>query len=58
MNPTFRKSSCSDNNAAECLEIAGTLDAVRDSKNPATVLKIDLTPLLRLLGEESEWARR
>ena len=32
---TFRKSSFSDNNAGACVEVAGTLDALRDSKNPA-----------------------
>ena len=49
MKTEFRKSSFSDNNGAECVEIAGTLGAVRDSKNPNTVLVLDLRPLLASL---------
>jgi uncharacterized protein DUF397 len=44
--PTFRKSSFSDNNAAQCVEVAGTLDALRDSKNPAAILVVDFEALL------------
>jgi hypothetical protein len=38
----FRKSSYSDNNAAACVEVAGALNALRDSKNPGLVLGVDL----------------
>jgi uncharacterized protein DUF397 len=31
---TFRKSSHSDANAQQCVEVANTLHAIRDSKNP------------------------
>lgn len=44
--PRFRKSSFSDNNAQECVEVAGTLDALRDSKNPGTTLVVNLQALL------------
>jgi hypothetical protein len=43
----FRKSTYSDNNASACVEVAGTLDAVRDSKNPAgPVLQVGVAALL------------
>lgn len=43
----FRKSSYSSENGQACVEIARTLDAVRDSKNPAgPVLRVDLAPLM------------
>ena len=43
----FRKSSYSDNPQGECVEIAGGLDAVRDSKNPnGPVLRGDLASLV------------
>ena len=43
----FRKSSYSDANAAECVEIANTLGAVRDSKNPeVAVLCCGITALI------------
>jgi Domain of unknown function (DUF397) len=42
----FRKSSYSDADAKECVEVAGTLDALRDSKNPETVLAANLRALL------------
>jgi hypothetical protein len=42
----FRKSSFSDNNAAECVEVAGTLDALRDSKNPGDLLVVNLQAFL------------
>jgi hypothetical protein len=58
MTPTFRKSSYSDANGAQCVEIANTLDALRDSKNPATVLKINLVPLITMLNVESRWEQR
>jgi uncharacterized protein DUF397 len=31
----FRKSSYSNSNAQQCVEVANTLAAIRDSKNPA-----------------------
>jgi hypothetical protein len=42
----FRKSGFSDNNAAECVEVAQTLDALRDSKNPGDLLVVNLQPFL------------
>jgi hypothetical protein len=35
---TWRKSSCSADND-QCVEVLGTLDAVRDSKNPDQELR-------------------
>lgn len=49
MSDTFRKSSFSDANGGACVEVAGTLDGVRDSKNPNAVLTVDLRPLLATL---------
>jgi flagellar biosynthesis regulator FlaF len=43
---SFRKSSFSDNNGAECVEVAGTLDILRDSKNPDNLLAVELRALL------------
>jgi hypothetical protein len=43
---TFRKSSFSDNDAKECVEVAGTLDTLRDSKNPRDLLAVDLRKFL------------
>jgi hypothetical protein len=46
----FRKSSFSNANAQACVEVAGTLDALRDSKNPTgPVLRVDLPALVRAL---------
>lgn len=46
----FRKSSYSSENGQACVEIAHTLDAVRDSKNPAgPVLRVGLAPLVASL---------
>jgi Domain of unknown function (DUF397) len=43
----WRKSSYSNGEGGECVEVRGTLDAVRDSKNPdGAVLRANLTPLL------------
>jgi hypothetical protein len=43
----FRKSSYSEANAQECVEVANTLGAVRDSKNPTgSVLRADLVDLV------------
>lgn len=43
----WRKSSFSNGQGGECVEIAGSLDAVRDSKNPTGgILRADLTALL------------
>jgi hypothetical protein len=41
----WRKSSYSST-ATNCVELAGTLDHVRDSKNPGPVLRADLTILI------------
>jgi hypothetical protein len=40
----WRKSSFSGSNGGSCVEVAGTLRAVRDSKNPGAVLtgRVDL----------------
>lgn len=44
--PTWRRSSRS-NNGTDCVEVAGTLDLVRDSKNTAgPVLRVNLDALL------------
>jgi Domain of unknown function (DUF397) len=42
----FRKSSFSDNNGAECVEVAGGLNALRDSKNPGDLLVVNLQSFL------------
>ena len=43
----WRKSSFSQPNGGECVELAAALDAVRDSKNPAgPVLTIRTLPTL------------
>lgn len=43
----WRTSSFSNGNGGACVEIAGTLNAVRDSKNPnGGVLRLDLAALL------------
>jgi hypothetical protein len=46
---SFRKSSFSDNNGMACVEVAGTLNALRDSKNPGPLLHVNLKPLLTTL---------
>jgi hypothetical protein len=49
----FRKSSYSDNPQGNCVEIAGGLDVVRDSKNPSgPVLRADLTALLTAIKSD------
>lgn len=41
--PVWRKSSYSGGDNGNCVEVHGTLDAVRDSKNPdGPVLTVDL----------------
>lgn len=48
-NPTWRKSGRSQN-GANCVELRGTLDAVRDSKNPAgAVLRADIPGLIEAI---------
>jgi hypothetical protein len=43
----FRKSSRSAADAKDCVEVANTLGALRDSKNPAgPVLHVDVTTLV------------
>lgn len=43
----WRKSSFSAGNNGDCVEVAHTLGAVRDSKNAqGPMLAVDLTPLL------------
>lgn len=43
----FRKSGYSSENGQACVEVAGSLDGVRDSKNPAgPVLRADLRSFL------------
>jgi hypothetical protein len=47
----FKKSSYS-NNSSDCVEVAATLDRVRDSKNPAAVLSLpNLAQFLREVKE-------
>lgn len=44
---TWRTSSLSGGQNNDCVELVGTLDAVRDSKNPdGPVLRVDLRGLL------------
>lgn len=45
----WRKSRHSDGNGGNCVEVRYDFDAVRDSKNPRTVLKVDVRPLLRAM---------
>jgi hypothetical protein len=46
---TWRKSSRS-NGQTECVEVAGTLGAVRDSKSPAgPPLCVDLAPMVAVI---------
>jgi hypothetical protein len=46
----WRKSSFSNGQGGACVEVAGSLGAVRDSKNPGgPVLRADLAPLLRAI---------
>ena len=45
----FRKSSFSDANGMACVEVANTLNALRDSKNPNILLHVNLKPLLTTL---------
>ena len=44
----WRRSSRSGNEG-NCIELARTLKAVRDSKNPAVVLAVDVTALVNAL---------
>lgn len=48
MKRNFRKSSFSGNET-NCVEVSGTLDAMRDSKNPAIVLPADMRAVVRLV---------
>lgn len=45
----WRKSSYSGNNGGDCVEVRDTRDAVRDSKNPDTVLTVDAAALVRAI---------
>jgi Domain of unknown function (DUF397) len=46
-NTHWRKSSYSGGENADCIELAGTLDAIRDSKNrTGPVLRADVRGLL------------
>jgi hypothetical protein len=46
-SPRWRKSSYSGGNGGNCVEVANTLNALRDSKNPTgPVLNIGLGALL------------
>lgn len=42
---SWRKSSHSQN-ASDCVEVANTLGAVRDTKNPSSMLTVDVTMLV------------
>jgi hypothetical protein len=49
----WRKSSYSGGENSECVELAGTFDAVRDSKNPdGPILRADLRDLLTAVQED------
>jgi len=49
----WRKSSFSGGENSDCVELAGTLDAVRDSKNPdGPILRADLSGLLTAIRED------
>ncbi|GDY31667.1 DUF397 domain-containing protein [Gandjariella thermophila] len=51
IGPRWRKSSYSQTNGA-CVEVSHTLDAVRDSKNPAgPALRVDVAAFLRAVKE-------
>ncbi|HVV22271.1 MAG TPA: DUF397 domain-containing protein [Pseudonocardiaceae bacterium] len=43
---TWRKSRRSQNDA-NCVEVRHMLDQLRDSKNPASVLRVDVSSLVR-----------
>jgi len=48
----WRKSSFSGGENSNCVELGGTLDAVRDSKNPVgPILRADLHRLLTAIQE-------
>ena len=49
----WRKSSFSGGENSNCVELVGTLDAVRDSKNPnGPILRADLRGLLTAVQED------
>lgn len=49
----WRKSSFSGGENSDCVELVGTLDAVRDSKNPnGPILRADLPALLTAIRED------
>jgi hypothetical protein len=49
----WRKSSFSGGENSDCIELVGTLDAVRDSKNPeGPILRADLRGLLTAAQED------
>ena len=49
----WRKSSFSGGENSDCVELVGTLDAVRDSKNPdGPILRADLPGLLTAIRED------
>jgi hypothetical protein len=58
-NTHWRKSSYSGGENADCIELAGTLDAIRDSKNPAgPVLYADLSGLVTTArSQPSHWRK-
>jgi hypothetical protein len=45
---SWRKSRSSENDA-NCVEVLGTLDELRDSKNPGATLRVDVEVLVRVL---------
>lgn len=52
-NTHWRKSSYSGGENSNCIELAGTLDAIRDSKNPAgPVLYADLSGLVTTVRQQ------
>lgn len=42
----WRKSSASGGEGTECVELASSLGAVRDSKNPTAILPVDVRRLV------------
>jgi Domain of unknown function (DUF397) len=51
MSQRWRKSSHSGNQG-ECVELEGQLAAIRDSKNPVTVMSVDLRSFVQLVKSD------
>ncbi|HEX6354049.1 DUF397 domain-containing protein [Actinophytocola sp.] len=53
----WRKSSFSGSNGGSCVEVANTLDALRDSKNPGSVLAGRVDLLVARVRSETAWRK-